>query len=146
MGNLPKFPTLQIKYFYSPVKQASILFVDDEPITRRITTRLLRHEYETLEANSVQEALSILSDDCNNIGVVITDMRMPEEDGITLVRKITADYPHISIIATSGDLTKYDLPQLVKDKVIFAVLEKPWNREEAMLTVKAAMAAYLDKA
>lgn len=124
------------------MKAPTIIFVDDEPITRRISTRLLERLYKTTEADSVKQALEILETEGENVGVVITDMKMPVEDGLALIDNLARNFPKISIIASTGDLSKYDFPGLIEEEKIFAAVEKPWESKKVLDTVKSAMDAY----
>lgn len=119
----------------------SVLFVDDEPITRRISSRLLSRRYVVLEAGDGQDALSILEDIGDRVGVVVTDMKMDRMDGLTLIDIISKRYPEIPVIASTGDLTNYDFDALIAGGKVFAAIEKPWNLSSAVALIGTAMAS-----
>src|SRR5947199_8178582 len=68
------------------------LVVDDEPRLRRVLVRLLEGEgFSCAEAGSGTEALERLQQD--PVPLVISDLRMPQMDGGTLLRAIIARWP-----------------------------------------------------
>src|SRR2546423_4377541 len=81
------------------------LVVDDEPRLRRVIVRLLEGEgFACAEAGSGVEALRELEKGAAPL--VISDLRMPEMDGVTLLREITSRWPETAVIvvtAVAGD-------------------------------------------
>src|SRR6184192_4237746 len=76
------------------------LVVDDEPRLRRVLVRLLEGEgFSCAEAGSGTEALEILQQD--PVPLVISDLRMPQMDGVTLLREIIARWPTAVIVVTA---------------------------------------------
>jgi two-component system NtrC family response regulator len=75
----------------------TILIVDDEKNYTLILSAVLQDEgFETLTANSGQEALETLAE--FDVNLVITDMKMPVMDGIELLRHIKEKYPTVPVI------------------------------------------------
>lgn len=78
-----------------------ILIVDDEEGLREGLSKLLKTEgYAVLSAESGEQALKILQH--AHIDLVLTDMRMPEMDGIELLKKIREQHPGIGVIILTG--------------------------------------------
>jgi putative nucleotidyltransferase with HDIG domain len=80
-----------------------ILFVDDEPqILEGLRQRLRRQrsQWEMSFVQSGQEALELLG--AEPVDVVVSDMRMPQMDGATLLKRIQAEYPEVVRIVLSG--------------------------------------------
>ena len=119
-----------------------ILFVDDEPITRRISTRVLSPHFTVLEAENGEEAKSILLDQGEKIGVVITDIKMEKVDGLSLIEFVASQYPDMTIIASTGDFLSYDFGALIQEGKLHAALEKPWDLDLALKTIRQAMAKF----
>ena len=81
----------------------NILFVDDSPMVLSLLERTLTQEAFTLHtAHTPKEALQVLEQ--HPIDVVVSDLLMPGLDGITFLRMIKKDYPHIVRIILSGHL------------------------------------------
>lgn len=119
----------------------AVLFVDDEPLTRKITVRLLSKHYSVLEADSGIDALDTLRKRDREVGVMITDMKMENMDGMSLIQQVAQEFPDISIIASTGDLTNYDFDKMIESGELFAALEKPWDLADAIETINSAMKA-----
>ena len=78
-----------------------ILLVDDEPLVRRIVARMLRmDEYEVVEADAPEQALSMLADE--RIDLVLTDVMMPAMNGCELGRVISDRWPEMRVLYYSG--------------------------------------------
>jgi putative nucleotidyltransferase with HDIG domain len=77
------------------------LVVDDEPRLRRVLVRLLAGEgFVCAEAGSGVEALREL--ERTPVPLVISDLRMPEMDGVTLLREIVARWPETAVIVVTA--------------------------------------------
>ena len=78
-----------------------ILVVDDIEVNRAVIIANLDDEYEIFEAEEGISALEVLNKE--SIDLVITDIQMPEMNGLELIKKIRADskYDHIPIIANT---------------------------------------------
>jgi CheY-like chemotaxis protein/anti-sigma regulatory factor (Ser/Thr protein kinase) len=75
----------------------TILVVDDSPIDRRLASRLLEKEgFITVTAANGREALAALEQE--RVSIVVTDLVMPEMDGLSLVGAILARDPTIRVI------------------------------------------------
>ena len=78
-----------------------ILLVDDEPkITELLSFALRKENYLITSVQSGPEALELMSQ--NPINILVTDIRMPEMDGLELSRLVRAAYPDIQIIIISA--------------------------------------------
>jgi YesN/AraC family two-component response regulator len=78
-----------------------ILVVDDNMLMRKLIIGLFVNEEVILdEAADGREGLAKLSN--NNYDLVITDLIMPEMEGIEMIRQTKRDYPGVKIIAISG--------------------------------------------
>src|SRR6266700_2169519 len=71
------------------------LVVDDEPRLRRVLVRLLEGEGFTCT-----EALEIMQHD--PVPLVISDLRMPQMDGVTLLREVIAQWPDTAVIVVTA--------------------------------------------
>ena len=79
----------------------AILIVEDNPVSVKLLDQSLKkYDYETFTAGNGVEALEILSKNLSSIEIVITDVMMPEMDGLTLANKIRSSslYEHIPVI------------------------------------------------
>jgi putative nucleotidyltransferase with HDIG domain len=78
--------------------QARILVVDDEAAVRRIVAALLeRSGYSTVSAGGAEQALLYLKED-PGYDLVMSDVMMPEVDGLSLLDRIGIDYPGTPVV------------------------------------------------
>jgi putative nucleotidyltransferase with HDIG domain len=81
---------------------ANCLVVDDEPGVRRFLVRMLQAQgFTCYQAGSGREALQVL-EQIGETPLVVSDMRMPELDGIGLLEALRRGYPDTSVIMLSG--------------------------------------------
>jgi len=126
----------------TPGLTRKLLVVDDEPNITTALNRLLRREgYQILTAGSGREALEILAVN-SDIGVVLSDQRMPEMSGIELLSKIKVLYPDIIRIVLSGYTEVNTITEAVNKGAIYKFLTKPWEDEELQEVVRKAFVRY----
>src|SRR3989442_13759521 len=85
------------------------LVVDDEPRLRRVLVRLLEGDgFTCREAGSGVEALAVLEHE--RIPLVISDLRMPQMDGVTLLREAVSRWPDTAVVMVTA-VAEGDTPQ-----------------------------------
>ncbi len=112
----------------------SILVADDDRNIRNLLRSVLENEgYEVHTASNGKEAFALLGE--KQVGVVLTDLAMPERDGIEMMGEIRKEYPDMKIIAMSG---KFAGPVLDSAKRLgaHAILTKPLQVEELLKTLQ----------
>jgi putative two-component system response regulator len=84
------------------VVTARCLVVDDDPAVRRALARVVEsHGLATQEASSGAEALALLQRD-GEVPICISDIHMPEMDGVTFLREALRLYPDMAVIMLTG--------------------------------------------
>ena len=115
-------------------EERTILFVDDEEkVLKSLQRGLLDEPYHCLFANSGKDALDILEN--NEVHVICTDMRMPEMNGLELLRIVKEKYPQIVRLVLSGYTQVGMLLTAINQGEIFKFITKPWKLEEEFKTV-----------
>ncbi|MGN0844618.1 MAG: sigma-54-dependent transcriptional regulator [Kiritimatiellia bacterium] len=74
----------------------TLLIVDDEKNTRESLGRALKRQYRVFTAESAETALSILSKE--SVDLMLSDIRMPGEDGLSLLKTVRQRYPSVLCI------------------------------------------------
>jgi DNA-binding NtrC family response regulator len=93
--------------------RGTILIVDDEPYVREsLATVLRRAGYSVETADSVQAALA--PGRLGGLDAVITDLRMPGQDGIKLLREVVQAEPGIPVIVLTGHGTVPSAVECIK--------------------------------
>ncbi len=111
----------------------TVLFVDDElNILASIRRATIDEDFTAFFASSGGEALKIFEE--REISVIVTDMRMPEMNGLTLLKTIREKYPNTVRIVLSGYTQLSQVLATVNQGDIFHFIPKPWNMEEELLT------------
>ena len=116
-----------------------ILFVDDEPNLLDGMKRYLRNmrrEWRTFFVGSGPEAVGILEN--NQVDVIISDMRMPDMDGVALLNLVMNRYPHVVRIILSGQSDKKEVLKSVVPAHQF--LSKPCDSNTLKSTISRALA------
>jgi putative two-component system response regulator len=81
---------------------ANCLVVDDEPGVRRSLIRMLQAQgFTCFEAGTGVEALDVL-DRVGDVQLIVSDMRMPEMDGMGLLEAVRRDFPETAVILLTG--------------------------------------------
>jgi two-component system, cell cycle sensor histidine kinase and response regulator CckA len=87
-----------------------VLVVDDDASIRRLVARVLEgHGFELLEAAGGAEALALSRAHAGPIDLLLTDVIMPEMDGLELARRLTAERPDTPVLYMSGYMEGLEL-------------------------------------
>ena len=116
---------------------ARILIIDDEPQIRSMLKLMLERDgYEVVEAPDGVEGIKVYRQ--NPADLIITDLIMPNKDGIGMIIELKKEYPDVKIIAMSGGGLNKPEGYLKGAKKLGAActLTKPIDREEMLKAVK----------
>ncbi len=105
-----------------------LIVEDDLRIQRLLQTRLQKYKdkFEIVLANNGEEAIKVLEQ--RPISLVVTDLRMPKVDGLTLLAYANENYPQTPCIVMTAYATPEIKERLSKDT--FRLLEKPFAIDE----------------
>jgi CheY-like chemotaxis protein len=117
----------------------AILFVDDEANTRKYFRRLFGEKFRILEAEDGVQALSVFRQHANEIGIIVTDQRMPNETGVGFLSKISGDYPDIIKILSTAYADIDAAIGSVNQGGIFRYITKPWDIPQLEVTLRRSM-------
>ena len=116
---------------------AHILFVDDEPALRELTAeRLGELGFEVVQAENGERGLALLDEFA--FDVVITDLRMPGVDGLTLLDAAVERYPGIIVIVVTGYGTVKDAVGAIR-RGATDFIAKPFQFEELKHVLQKAL-------
>jgi DNA-binding response OmpR family regulator len=108
-----------------------ILVIDDDNNIRPLLRDFLEQDgYEVMEAENGKIGLKLVRE--NGPDLVITDLIMPEKEGMETIGELRRDFPHVKIIAISGggSLGPETYLQMAKKMGAHRVFEKPFNLQE----------------
>lgn len=119
------------------MKPLSILVVDDHPIMQEVVCQILEDVGHNVGcAGNGREALRKLS--CAHFDLLVTDIVMPEMDGIELIGEVGRRFPQTRIIAMSGGAERFpikDVLSIARRAGAGAVLDKPFTPQQLLESV-----------
>lgn len=117
-------------------RRGRILIVDDENGPRQALRMLLKEEHDTFMANSVAAAIAFLQEE--TVDIVITDIRMPQQTGVDLLRHVKTDWPDTEVIILTG-YGELDTAMEAIEYGAFAYLEKPFDSRVMLTKIEACL-------
>jgi len=112
------------------------LVVDDDPSVRKYVSNVLQREnIRTLEAEGGFEALRIVQKLGGDVDLIVSDIQMPNGDGLSLARAVRVSFPRVPVVLISGNVA----PDLG-----FAFVEKPFLPADLVAAVRKAMPAHFN--
>jgi YesN/AraC family two-component response regulator len=116
-----------------------ILVVDDEPSILSGIHDLLQMAFDDCEifcAENGLKATQLLEH--TTVDLIITDILMPEKEGLETITEVREKYPQIKIIAMSGGgkTGRMNFLQMAKELGASAVIDKPFDPSELIQTVR----------
>jgi PAS domain S-box-containing protein len=113
-----------------------VLVVDDEANIRDLLKMVLRKaNYQTVEASDGADAMAVLAKLGERLSFIITDMHMPQVDGLALIRKVKELLPAIPIIVMTGRLESGEQEQIQAMNVA-AIIEKPFSPKDVLASLR----------
>jgi two-component system, cell cycle sensor histidine kinase and response regulator CckA len=117
-----------------PSSSRSILIVDDDPEVLNLLRFVLEGEgYDIRSAQNGREAMAQLKE--VPVGIILTDLAMPEQDGIETILAVRKEYPNLRVIAMSGTFASSVL-DAARHLGADAVLAKPIEVDEMLKTLQ----------
>ncbi|MBI2431924.1 MAG: hybrid sensor histidine kinase/response regulator [Candidatus Hydrogenedentes bacterium] len=117
-------------------RRSRILVVDDENGPRQALRMLLKEDYDVLLSSGVHQALKLLTEE--PVDVVITDIRMPHQTGMDLLRIIKKQNPDVQVIILTG-YGQLDTAMEAIEHGAFAYLEKPFDNDVMLNKVRTCL-------
>lgn len=116
--------------------KAKVLVVDDMQINRDILEEILEDKYEILKASNGVEALKVLDEEGENLGVILLDLMMPEMDGFGVLEELKKRelIGKIPVIVISSDMTPGSEEKCF-DYGVSDFIRKPFNENLVRLRV-----------
>lgn len=114
-----------------------ILVIDDEDIVLMSCQRALTPEgYDVKTVRSGEDGLKLLQNEAYDL--VLTDLKMPDIDGIEVLRIVKEKWPHIKVVIITGYQTVETAVKAVKLGA-YDYIEKPFTPEQISLAVRNAL-------
>lgn len=121
-----------------------ILFVDDDASIRAAFRRTLRGMGFDVDLAEGSEAAQVLAANAA-YAIVVTDFRMPGEDGLDVIDKLRPLLPDSTFVLMSAELDLQLAMDAINEHAVSFVVRKPWDREELMSTLKRAVELHWER-
>jgi len=116
---------------------ARILVIEDDELIRDLLKQLLERDgYTVTTAHNGKVGLKLFRD--NPADLVITDLIMPEKEGIETIRELIRDYPDVKIIAISGGgtIAPFEYLSIAERLGVKKTIPKPFKTEEILAAIR----------
>jgi two-component system probable response regulator PhcQ len=126
-------------------KKFAILYVDDEEKSLKSFARAFADQFRILTAANAREGLRLLEEHKDDIGLLMTDQRMPGEQGVWLLEKARELRPRIvRVLATAySDLDA--VIAAVNTGAVYKYVNKPWDPPQLEMTLKRGLEFFMLK-
>ena len=118
---------------------ASILLADDDASVRELVRRALAQDgHSVTVTEDGADALQHLSTNAASFDVIVSDVNMPQVDGVTLAQKAVALKPGIAVVLMSGFTDQLDRASTIKAARL-AVISKPFTLDQIKSKVRGVI-------
>jgi len=117
-----------------------ILIIDDNTSMREVVSEMLQQAgYETVDVENGRFALQVHRE--SPVDLIITDLFMPDTDGLEIINQFRHQYPEVKIIAVSGGGSRglVELLSVAKKMGAERALMKPFSWEELLAAVQGVL-------
>jgi DNA-binding response OmpR family regulator len=116
-----------------------LLIDDDEQVLDMLYESLTREGYDVLRASNGEQGLRLYRQE--PVDLIITDIIMPEKEGLETIIELRRDFPDVKIIAMSGGgrIGTKDYLHLAKIFGVQRTFTKPVAREQLLDAIKALL-------
>ena len=124
-------------------KKFAILYVDDEEKSLKYFTRAFEEQFRIFTASNAQDGLKLLEAHKDEIGLLMTDQRMPGEKGVWLLEKARQLRPRIIRILATAYADMEAAIAAVNTGAIYKYVTKPWDPPQLENTLKRGLEFFL---
>lgn len=118
------------------IKKYTVLIVDDEKANLDALTALLESDYNILQAQNGQEAISIIEESEDEIHIIIADQRMPGLKGVEFFKNSIKLIPKAVRILMTGYTDTSEIIDAINDGHIYKFIAKPADIQNILQTVR----------
>src|SRR6476620_9525872 len=124
-------------------KKYAVLYVDDEEKSLKYFAKAFEDQFRILTASNAQDGLRLLEEHKDEIGLLMTDQRMPGEKGVWLLERARQMRPQIiRILATAYSDVEAAIAA-VNTGAIYKYITKPWDPPQLENTLKRGLEFFI---
>lgn len=124
-------------------KRYAVLYVDDEEASLRTFTRAFEDQFRIVTATSAREGLELLERHKDEIGLLLTDQKMPGEKGVWLLERARQLEPRIVRILVTAYAEMDAAIAAVNTGAIYKYISKPWDPHQLGNTLQRGLEFFL---
>ncbi|MBK8169701.1 MAG: sigma-54-dependent Fis family transcriptional regulator [Sandaracinaceae bacterium] len=115
----------------------AILYVDDDAPNLAVFRRAFDEQFRVLTAENGPAALEIL--DKENVGVVVSDQRMPQMTGVALLAEVSKRWPAVSRVLLTAYSDRDLLLDAIRQSQVHDYVLKPWDEKDLEIRLRRAL-------
>ena len=120
-------------------KGRKILYVDDEEINLKLFDLTFKDDFKIITAISGEQGLDLLTAN-TDVDLIISDLRMPQMNGLEFVKEIKRLYPDKICMLLTGYVESDVILEGFNKDLIFRYITKPWKKVDVVGAIDAAFA------
>ncbi|MCP5521503.1 MAG: response regulator [Verrucomicrobiales bacterium] len=124
-------------------KRFAILYVDDEEMSLKYFRKSFENTFRIYTATNATEGFATLQDHQEEIGILMTDQRMPGEQGVQLLERARRLQPRIIRILATAFTDLEAAIAAVNSGAIYKYVTKPWDVPELQTTLKRSLEFFM---
>jgi two-component system probable response regulator PhcQ len=124
-------------------KKFAILYVDDEEKSLTNFTRAFGDQFRIMTATTAQGGLKLLEEHADEIGLLMTDQRMPGEKGVWLLERARQFRPRVIRVLVTAFADMDAAIAAVNSGAIYKYVSKPWDPPQLEQTLKRGLEFFI---
>jgi two-component system, probable response regulator PhcQ len=124
-------------------KRFAILYVDDEEKSLTNFSRAFGDQFHIFTASNAQDGLKLLEQHADEIGLLMTDQRMPGEKGVWLLERARKLRPHMIRVLVTAYADMDAAIAAVNSGAIYKYVAKPWDPPQLEQTLKRGLEYFM---
>jgi len=124
-------------------QNCAILYVDDEEMSLKYFTRAFGNKFRVLSAANAADGYRLLEQHRHEIGLLMTDQRMPGEKGVQFLERARLLHPRAIRILTTAYSDLDVAIEAVNSGAIYKYVTKPWDIPQLQVTLQRALEFFI---
>jgi two-component system probable response regulator PhcQ len=124
-------------------KKFAVLYVDDEERSLTNFTRAFGGQFRILTATTAQQGLKLLEEHADEVGLLMTDQRMPGEKGVWLLERARQFRPRVIRVLVTAYADMEAAIAAVNSGAIYKYVSKPWDPPQLEQTLKRGLEFFM---
>ena len=124
-------------------KKFAVLYVDDEDRSLTNFTRAYSDNFRILTASNAKDGMKLFEDNADEIGMLMTDQRMPGEKGVWLLERARQLRPRVLRVLVTAFADMEAAIAAVNEGAIYKYINKPWDPVQLEMTLRQGLEFFM---